>query len=88
MPPCYNPIQEITVSLVLGCYMHFIQPMHAYQQACVSHHQQVACGETHIKGILDGVFLFGCWRGTVMESDHDLALKNFRNNNPNCNWEV
>ena len=30
---------------------------------------------------------FGCWRGTIMEDDHDLDLQIFRNN-PNCNWEV
>ena len=61
--------------------MQFIQPMH--QQPCVSHHQQVARVETH-QGTLGG-FPFGCWRGMIMEDDHDLDLQIFRNN-PNCNW--
>ena len=34
-----------------------------------------------------GGFPFGCWRGMIMEDDHDLDLQIFRNN-PNCNWEV
>ena len=34
-----------------------------------------------------GGFPFGCWRGMIMEDDHDLDLQIFRNN-LNCNWEV
>ena len=63
--------------------MQFLQPMH--QQPCVSHHQQVARVETH--RVYPGGFPFGCWRGMIMEDDHDLDLQIFRNN-PNCNWEV
>ena len=59
----------------LGCYMQFIQPMH--QQPCVSHHQQVACVETHRVYPAGGFPPFGCWRGMIMEDDHDLDLQIF-----------
>ena len=35
-----------------------------------------------------GGFPFACWRGMIMESDHALAQHMFRNNHPNCHWEV
>ena len=66
-----------------ACCMHVIQPMH--QQACVSHHQQVACVETHQGTLGDSPLVAP--RGMIMEHDHDLDLQIFRNN-PNCNWEV
>ena len=70
----------------LGCYMHFIQPMHL--QDCVSQHHQVACGETYHTGYpVPWGFPLGCWRGVIMEGDHDLSLQIYRINH-NCNCEI